>query len=72
MLSKDAGTFTKCHKNIFLAIIPEQNKDILGRPPFKNKLHLNQGSPCLFSGMGSVIPYTHLLEPYTQSDPHRK
>lgn len=48
MLSKDAGTSTKCHKNIFLAIIPEQNKDILGRRPFKNEFYSKPGIPVLF------------------------
>lgn len=64
MLSKNAGTFTKCHKNIVLAIIPEQNKSILGRSPFKNKFYSKPGVPVLFQR--STIPYRQLLVPYTQ------
>jgi len=52
MLSKDAGTFTKCHKNIFFAISPEQNKDILGRPPFKNKFYSIPEVPVHFQKNG--------------------
>lgn len=52
MLSKDAGAFIKCHKNTFLAIIPEQNKDILRRPPFKNKFYSIPGVPVLFQRNG--------------------
>lgn len=52
MLSKDADTITKCYKNIFLAIIPEQNKDILEKPPFKNKFYSKSGAPVLFQRNG--------------------
>jgi len=52
MLSEDAGTFTKCHKNILLAIIPEQNKHISGSLQYKNKSYSNGGVPCFVRGMG--------------------